>query len=258
MAMVGNSHVLTLFEGYELIAGQLPPGWELTFIAKGQHKIGYAVGSQSGIRLRQLSGNFLDLVGEVSASDVFVMWLGSQMNVRGLLMEGPPFDVVLPSDGERIIDSAVELIPCSVVESMVRSSLDRDPVLAQVIDRVRSRGARAWLMAPPHALPRHAVRERMGNESHFATRLREIGRSATDASILPDPARVRLRTLLLCAYRDWAAAHGAGFCPPPDRVADTDGLLMSQYWGRDVTHGSAAYGAAYLHELVAVAAAQRG
>jgi hypothetical protein len=254
--MVGNSHILTLFEGYRLVAAELPPGWELTFIAKGQHRIGHAVGSAAGIRLRQVSGNFLDLVGELAAQDVFVMWLGSQMNIRGLLMDGPvAFDVVLPSDGDRIIDPGVELIPCSVVESVVRASLDRDPVLAQVIERVQQRGARAWLMAPPHALPDEAVRERMGNESHFAARLREIGRSPADAAILPDPARVRLRALLLTAYRDWAAEHGAGFCPPPERVADVDGLLLPQYWGKDVTHGSAAYGAAYLHELVSVARA---
>ncbi len=255
MAVVGNSHVLTLFEGYEQMAGQLPPQLELTFIAKGQHRIGHAVGSSAGTKRRQLKGNFIDLVAQLDVSYVFVMWLGSQMNIRALLLQDRAFDVVLPEEGGRIIDPDVELIPCSVIETFVRNSLHTDPVLSQLIERAQGRGAKVWLMAPPPVLPDVAVRERLGSESHFATRLAEIGISAAEANILPEPARVRLRALLLNVYREFAAEHGAGFCPPPNRVADEAGVLLPQFWGRDITHGSAAYGAAYLHELVAVAAA---
>src|SRR5262249_58805513 len=98
-----------------------------------------------GARIRQVDGNLLDLAGEQPARDVFVMWLGSQVNVRGLLLQGRAFDVVLPADGDRIIDPNVQLIPCLAVVSLVRRTLDRDPVLTQLIERAREGGARVWL-----------------------------------------------------------------------------------------------------------------
>jgi hypothetical protein len=258
IAFVGNSHILTLFEGYQLLGGQLPAGLELTFIAKGQQRIGYAVGSSSGTRRSQPSAGLVSLIDQLDVSDIFVMWLGSQANIRGLLLTGIAFDVVLPTDGYRLIDPNVQLIPCAVVEGVIRKSLEGTPELAEVIKAGRRRGARVWLMAPPHALPEKAVRERLTAESHFAARLAEIGISAGTANILPEPARVRLRELLLTAYREYATDHGAGFCPPPDRLADEEGKLLPRYWGKDITHGSAAYGAAYLQELIEVAGGYGG
>jgi hypothetical protein len=257
LALVGNSHILTMFEGYQLKRAQLPERLEITFIAKGQHRIGYAVGSPAGIERRQPSEGLLDLVEALAASQIFVMWLGSQVNIRGLLLRGPAFDVLLPTEGDRPIDAAVELIPCSAVEFLVRRTLDADRELSELIDRAQHRGAKVWLMAPPHVLPDQAIRQRLENESHFAARLRQFGLSAEDANIVPELVRVRLRRLLLAAYRGYASEHGAGFSPPPDRVADEAGMLLPQYWGNDITHGSAAYGAAYLQELVAVAGGYR-
>lgn len=251
IALVGNSHVLTLFEGYPLISGQLPADLELTFVAQGQHKIGYARATSGQITQEFPRRTLVELVCELEAPDVFAMWLGSQINIRALLLEGPRFDAVLPTDGVRFIDPDVQVIPCSAIESFVRRTLDEAVELLEIVDTSRRRGARVWLLAPPHPLPEAAVRERLGKESHFATRLTDIGVSAVDVGIVPGAVRVRLRKLLLKAYADFAADHCAGFCPPPDHVADAEGMLTPGYWGKDITHGSAAYGAAYLQELVA-------
>lgn len=255
MTVAGNSHVLAIYEGYQLIRRRLPPALMLSFIARGQHKIGYAVGSAAAFERREPRGTLLDLVEESEPTHLFLTWKGSQVNIRGLLLEGPAFDVILPDEGGRSVDPEVELIPCSAVESYVRASLEGDEDLAQLIERGKQSGASIWLMAPPPALPDAAVRERLGNESHFVARLGEIGLSAADVRIVDEAVRVRLHTLLLGAYRQFAAGHGVGFCPPPSRVAGAAGTLLPECWGADITHGSAAYGAAYLDELVAVAGA---
>jgi len=257
VAVVGTSHVLTMFEGCRLIRDELPAGLEVSFIAQGPRRLGYAVVSPRGVESREPAGTLAQLVGDSSASHVFVSWRGSQANVRGLLLQGPPFDVVLPGEEERAIEPGVELIPCSAVEVAIRATLDRDDQLPQLIAAAKRRGARVWMMVPPPALPEAAVRERLGHESHFAARLGDIGLSAADVIVVAEPVRVRLHTLLLRVYRKFAADHGAGFCPPPPAVADARGLLLPRYWGRDVTHGNADFGAAYLRTLVSVAAADR-
>ena len=256
MAVVGTSHILTLFEGYPVIAGRLPSGLELSFIAQGPRRIGYAVASAAGFERRDPKGTLVDLVAELDATHVFVSWKGSQTNIRGLLLQGPPFDVILPADGQRLVGAGVEIIPCSVVETYVRSTLDRENDLVQLIDAANRRGAKVWLMGPPPPLPETAVRERLGYESHFAGRLREIGLTAEDVHVVDEAVRVRLHTLLIGVYQKFAAERGAGFCPPPSHVTDEAGLLLPQYWGKDITHGNAAFGAAYLRDLVTVALAR--
>lgn len=252
LTVAGNSHVVTVFEGYKLIRGQLPEALELSFIAQGQHRIGHAVGSRTGFEMGQASGTLVELVTGSDATHLFLIWEGSQVTVHGLLLEGPRFDVILPADRDRVADPGVELIPCSAVESQVRAPLDRDEQLSELIDRGIEGGARVWLMAPPPPLPEPAVRQRLGSEPHFAARLGELGLAAADVPVVAEAVRVRLHTLLLGVYRQFAADRGAEFCPPPARVADRAGLLLPACWGKDITHGSAAYGAAYLEELLAV------
>jgi hypothetical protein len=254
MAVVGNSHVLTLLEGSQLGGGLLSSGLEITFIAQGPHRIGHAVASPAGLERREATGSMIDLLAESGATHIFVSWKGSQVNLRGLLLRGPAFDVVLPADVVPVANPEIELIPCAAVESYVRATLHGDEELAQLIDRGKKH-AKVWLMGPPPPLPELAVRERLGHESHFAARLSEIALTAADVRIVAAAVRVRLRSLLLGVYREFAAEHGAGFCPPPAHVADEAGLLLTRYWGQDITHGSAAYGAAYLQELVATAMA---
>jgi hypothetical protein len=255
IAIVGTSHVLTLFEGYQLIAGRLPARMELTFIAQGPHQVGYGVACSTGFERREPDGTLVELAARSGATHMFVSWKGSQVNIRGLLLQGPPFDVALPGEGERAFDPEVEMIPCSAVESYVHASLQADTQLAQLIEQGHERGAKIWLLGPPPALPEPAVRERLEHEPHFAGRLSEIGLTATDVRVVPSAVRVRLHALLLGVYRDFAAEHGAGFCPPPSSVADEAGLLLPDCWGKDITHGNAAYGAAYLRELVTIAVA---
>jgi hypothetical protein len=170
-------------------------------------------------------------------------------------LKGPAFDVVMAADGVRAVDAGTELIPCSAVESFFKTTLQREEMLSLLIGRGKELGAKMWLMAPPPPLPGPAVRERLEKEPHFAARLAEIGLTGADVSLVAEPVRVRLHTLLLGVYRRFAEERGAGFCPPPARVVDESGLLRAQFWGTDITHGSADFGAAYLEEIVGTAVA---
>ncbi len=252
---MGNSHVLALFQGFEEIHAALPENVELTFIARGRYKIGYAAGSAAGYTVSSPAGTLADLMAGANPTHVFVVWQGNQVNVRALLLlDGPPFDVVLPEDGERALDPDVQLIPTSAVRAHVRASLE-DAELTELLVRAAGLGARAWLIGPPPPLPEAAVRERLNQEAHFADRLVATGLDAAGVAIVPEAVRVRLRALLLEAYRDFAVERGVGFCPPPASVADEAGLLLRRCWGRDITHGNGAYGAAYLERIVATALA---
>ena len=253
-AIVGNSHVLTFLEGFRLLRERLPPGLELTFAAQGPKRVGCAIGSASGLEERHPAGTLAELVSELAADDVFLIWRGSQANVRALLLQGPAFDLLLPAEGERVPDPGAELIPVSVFESVMRDTLDRDADLPGLLAAARRGGARVWLLGPPPPLPEAAVRERLEHEPHFKARLREIGVAPAGARIVAEPTRVRLHAVLLDVYRGFARDSGVGFVAPPPGTAGPDGLLPPACWGGDITHGGPRYGAAYLEELLALAA----
>ena len=172
------------------------------------------------------------------------------MNVRALLLTGPAFDLILPSDREYAENPEVQLIPYGVVESFIRNSLEHDDELIEVLTALRNKFVRACLLGPPPPLPESAVRTRLGQSPYFVEAMQQMSLTIDDAIIVSDPVRSRLYSVLLETYASFATAHGVDFVPPPTAALTEDGMLASAFWGEDVTHGNALYGAAYMDELL--------
>jgi hypothetical protein len=261
IAVVGNSHAVTLIEGSREIAGHLPVGVHMSFIAQidgGQfvesHRW-FVTLSAAGFERREWQGTLTDVVTQSDLTHLFILWRGNQLSIRATLLDGPEFDVVLPSDLDRPPDPGVEVIPCSVFQTIVRTSLANDRDLGDLISTSHRSGAHLWMLAPPPLLPDQAVRDRLTQQPQFVARLSQLGLAPDEVRLVPSRVRARLRSLLLDVYSDFAAEQGVGFIPPPMASSDDAGMLLPEYWGPDVTHGNAAYGAAYLRELLRVAGA---
>jgi hypothetical protein len=261
IAVVGNSHAVTLIEGSREIAGHLPAEVHMSFIAQidggefvKSHRW-FVTLSAAGFERCEWQGTLSDVVTQSDLTHLFVLWRGNQLSIRATLLDGPEFDVVLPSDLDRPADPRVEVIPCSVFQSIVRTSLADDRVLGDLISASRRSGARLWMLAPPPLLPDQAVRDRLAQQPQFVARLSQFRRAPDDVRLVPSRVRARLRSLLLDVYSDFAIKQGVGFVPPPMESSDDAGMLLPKYWGTDVTHGNAAYGAAYLREVLRVAGA---
>ncbi len=178
------------------------------------------------------------------------MWLGNQMSVRALLVNGPPFDVLLPNEDRHDVDPSLQLIPYSVVRSSVAARLEKDPALLSILDTLRDREIRVCLLGPPPPLPEPAARERLAQSPHFVAVMEELNLNPADARIVADPVRNRLRSVMLETYGSFAASHGADFVPPPEEATDQAGMLAAPYWTDDVTHGNSAYGTLYMREVL--------
>lgn len=250
--MVGNSHAVTLIHGSPGVAGDLPAGMSVSFIAKTDKRRWHVTASAAGFERHEWTGTVADVVSQANARHVFLLWRGNQLIIRGLLLDGPEFDVVLPSDAEPA-EPTVRLIPCSALESYVRATLSGDDDLQQVLDASRRSGAHLWMLAPPPLLPDVAIRERLAQQPQFASRLEQLGLAADNVRLVPARVRLRLQGLLLGVYRAFAAEQGAGFIPAPAEAFDDAGMLREEYWGTDVTHPHPDYGAAYLRKLFDVA-----
>jgi hypothetical protein len=249
----GHSHALALLEGFEMLidSGRGPDEqvrWSVA--AEWREKIVYSQGSSTGHVRRQPDAGLSDLVSRCSIAKLALVWWGNQMNVRALLCDARPFDVVLVSDGPTPLAQSAELIPCSVVEACVRQSLGHEGTLARIIAGARERGAKVSLLGPPPPLPEEAVRERLAMSPHFIKLMEHTKWSPRDAPVVSDQVRRRLHTILLRVYESFAREHGADFLPPPSDVVDADGMLDSLYWSSDVTHANAEYGAKYLQGVI--------
>ena len=258
--IAGHSHVLALLRGYEIRLGRcdLPSDLELIFLLTDfPGAVVQCRSSSGGVMDHHLLAPVPAVVDEIEPTHVALMWSGNQLNVRALLLTGSSFDVVLPSDNEIPIDPAVELVPCSVVESYVRNTLDGDAVLGNLLVGAAARDAAVCLLGPPPPLPESAVRERLAQSPHFAAVMSQMHLAVAEAQIVPDDVRRRMRTIAIDAYRKFAQSRGAEFLPPPVAAADDTGMLGAPYWGTDATHGNGEYGAMYLEDVLAWANGDR-
>ncbi len=173
------------------------------------------------------------------------------MNLRALISTGQPFDVLLPTtDAAYSIDPAVELIPCSVVESYVRNSLVNHSTLDELHEAATVMKLPVSLLGTPPPLPESAVRERLMNEPHMVGVMSEAGMGASDAVIVPDRVRATLWKILISTYKDFAAERAYQFLELPDSMVDSQGMLESDYWGEQATHANEKYGAAALDTII--------
>jgi hypothetical protein len=190
------------------------------------------------------------LVQGARPTHLALVWGGNQMNVRAHISDSRPFDVLLPTDTETAIDPAVELIPCSAVESYVRSSLVNHETLQELQDAATTMGLPVCMMETPPPLPAAAIRERLLNEPYWVGIMRELGISASDARIVPDSVRAKLWQLLISTYKTFAAERDYEFLELPDTMVDSHGMLESKYWGTDSTHANTEYGSTSLEIIV--------
>lgn len=248
VAVVGQSHCLSLLQGAEASWAELPAGFEITFVvADWRGTILRAVASRDGLERKATTTDQSELFGSIGADDLCLAWWGTQMQIRALLQVGEPFDVLLPGNGARRVDG--ELIPYVAVEGYVRGTLDSDPVLSKLLSEA---AGRRWLLAPPAPLPEPAVRSRLARSPHFVGVLEQLGMRADEAVIVPEAVRVRLRQLLVETYREFGRDHDATLIDAPQGSSDAEGLLKEEYWSTDVTHANAAYGRLYLFRLLEI------
>ncbi len=149
----------------------------------------------------------------------------------------------------------MELIPCSVVDAFVRQRLEQNDRLRELLAECVGRRLPVGMLIPPPPLPEEAVRERLAHGPHFVKVLEQLGETAADVPIVPDPVRQRLWTLMADTYRTFAEENELHILVPPDDAFDGLGMLASSYWGQDPTHANGAYGAAVLGRAFAWATA---
>ncbi len=255
LIVAGHSHTLALIEGAERDGASgsfasLNAGLEVSFLAKWREAMVGARWSGSDFERLAETKSLVDFVVGSEATHVALMWLGNQMSVRALLLNGPPFDVILPGEERHDVDPSLQLIPYSVIRASVAGRLETDRALLSILDTLRDREVRVCLLGPPPPLPEPAARERLAQSPHFVAVMEELKLNPADARIVADPVRNRLRSVLLETYASFAASHGAEFVPPPGEAADQAGMLVEPYWTGDATHGNSAYGALYMHSVL--------
>ena len=256
--VVGQSHARALIDGYESLAGapgSLPPGVETSFIISRPDRVIRYSWSTDGYVTDKPKKALLDVVAKCDPTRVVLAWGGNQMNLRALVATDRPFDVLLPSpestDPADPADPATELIPCAAVARFVRLRLEQNEMLGELIADCAKRTRPMGLLLPPPPIPEPAVRQRIADEPYFSRVLAELGTTASDIPIVPDAVRQRLWVVMTTAYRSFAQKNDVTVLEPPADGFDTNGMLVSNCWGRDVTHANSAYGALALQRVFA-------
>lgn len=251
--VIGQSHVRALLDGYETLAREHqgpPEGVEAAFVVSRPDRVVLATWKTDGFVRGKPKKSLLDVVASWDPTRVVLAWGGNQMNLRALVATDRPFDVLLPSSNpEMPLDPGIELIPCSVVDSFVRQRLEGNDTLRELIAECAHRTRPVGMLVPPPSVPERAVRERLGDEPHFIKVLEYLQKDASDVPIVPDQVRQRLWTLMAATYRSFAVGNGLDVLEPPADAIDGNGMLASDYWGRDATHANAAYGATTLRNV---------
>ncbi len=260
MIVIGQSHVRALLDGYADLARAGAAGQEEVAAAFAVSRPDRTVVStwQADRFVKDASARALpDVLDSWGPTCVVLAWGGNQMNLRALVATDRPFDVLPPSaapaDGP---DPSAELIPCSVIDAFVRRRLEENDRLGDLLTACADRRLPVCVLVPPPPLPEGAVRDRLADGPHFAKVLQELGQSATEVPLVPEPVRQRLWSLMADAYRSFADDHGLDLLSPPGEAFDDRGMLAPPYWGQDPTHGNDAYGAAVLGRAFAWATGQ--
>jgi hypothetical protein len=198
-----------------------------------------------------VTGSWADVIPPlVDNARIAIMVLGgNEIPISALIAKGSEFDVVLGDIPEDDRPPSAEIVPCSAVSMHFRKALFCTEH-TEFVEQCQRRGTRTALLGPPPQLPTEAVRERLLGEEFFRDKLEELGLTPTDVRLVPDAVRNRLWRLQTGTYRSFAAEHSLSFIPPPESTKDSNGMLAPTYWGSDVAHPNAEYGAQYLKRIV--------
>jgi hypothetical protein len=254
MVVVGQSNARALRDGFELLATGDPGAVadaDVTMIMKRKDDLFVHTWRDGAFERTTSTGPVATAIAQLQPTHVVLMWGGNQMNLRSLLADGPPFDVILPTTvGEPEVVEGARIIPCAAVRRYVGDQLaaagDLEPAIAAASDA----GAATLFLGPPPPIPADAVRQRLGDSPHFVGIMKQFGISPGDAPIVPDAVRQRLWRLLTDTYEGYALDHGMTFLGPPEESFDDRGMLDAPFWGADATHGNADYGSRYMTRVL--------
>lgn len=249
IVVFGQSHVRALADGYELLARADEAPVETVFVVYRPEQTVTWKWDGSAFQRQVSRDGPLEVLSTVDPTHVVLAWGGNQMNLRALLATERPFDVLLPSSPDTVVDPDVDLIPCSVVQRYALERMNGNETLLSLIAECHTSGRSVVLLPPPPPLPEAATRERLDHGPHFAKVLKELGASPATVPLVPEPVRQRLWVLLASAYATFAKEHGLATLEPPEDAFDDNGLLVADYWSEDPTHANGAYGASVLRRV---------
>jgi hypothetical protein len=182
------------------------------------------------------------VAGLEPSTGVFVSILGTYHNILGLLRSEEDFDFQLSPD-----DSADAVGATQVPHRAIASAFEAVFSDSNAVKRIQ--GA---VSSPIHLLSTPPPKE--CNQFILESFLRQKkamyrGQSVSEIGIETPQKRAKLWLLETQLLRRWAESHGMHFVPAPARAV-TDGMFLSRdFYGSDVTHASAAYGALVLAQI---------
>jgi len=254
VVLIGHSHVAVLLRGLKVCVerGDLDDYSNFEFSSIFLDTSAIRVTENKRDEFGHLvTGSWADVMSSLldDARIAILVLGGNEIQISGLIAIGSEFDIVLEDTPEDDRPPSVEIIPCSAVSMHFRKTLYH-PDHIEFVEQCRRRGTKTALLGPPPQLPAEAIRERLPSEVFFQSKLEELGLTPADVRLVPDAVRNRLWRLQIGIYESFAAEHNLSFIPPPRNTMDSHGMLARTYWGSDVGHPNAEFGAQYLRQIV--------
>jgi hypothetical protein len=244
LLVLGQSHAATLRHG----AGLLPEFRANSLIFHGDTVRLIREGSESVIDGGWYGPALLEAVREEAAraSNVAILWAGSQFLGRSLFIATRDFDVVF--DGRPTLPGA-QLIPRSGLEELGRGALSMK-LLQDICSATREncRGDTAFL-APPPPSPDHVVLAGFEKEPLLVRIAEESAGDSETPRVVAESVRIKLWRILVGLYSEYASEGDLVFVPPPAAAVGRDGLLTSEYTA-DASHANREYGALYIQTIL--------
>ena len=188
----------------------------------------------------------IKLIGDLPPdAHVFLAILGAYHNILGLLRSGDAFDVIM---GAAAIPDpeAMALVPQRAMLHALGEQFALSGKLRNLI--AAARGPVFLISSPPPKRSNEYILDRFMRQKKQIYR----GKSVRQFGIERPELRLKLWLLETRLMADWADSFGAQFLPAPTAALDPDGFLSEAYYGDDVTHANAAYGALVLDQVAAI------
>jgi hypothetical protein len=177
-----------------------------------------------------------------------ICWQGNQHWTNFMFLERP-FDFALASHPEMVVDRSVELVSERQVREHFQPHMSYH-LENDVLTRMLATGGQrpVVLGTPPPKGDEEAIRRAMQSESFFATLASDLGLDPDKVPLAPPYFRLKLWFLVQQMMRETADRLEVEFWPVSASTMTEEGYLRPEYWGMDVTHANAAYGALMLDE----------
>jgi hypothetical protein len=235
---IGQSNMACIVHATELMQqeSRLPPGLSFTFIQMREEKYNpYFPDANNRDRLNPAVEE--DVKAHLADSDLVVSYLGGNAHsVMGLLNHSRPYDFTFTAGDD--LDRNREMVPRDLVRSSLRDSMADHLKMFSALRGLIDKPMIHCESPPPIPSDQH-IRNHPGV---FANRIETKG-------IAPASFRLKLWKLQSEIYREFCAANNIEFLTIPEETADAEGLLRSEAWGTDPTHGNIWYGEQSINRL---------